>query len=68
MSRSALIEETKEDVSTTDEDTNNEPVVDIGQVDPVSILIYAWQISVDHSQLHWWMVTNKLQVGCLIYI
>ena len=40
MSRSALIEETKEDVSMTDEDVNNEPVVDIGQVDPVSILIY----------------------------
>lgn len=36
MHRSALIK----DVNMTDEDLNNEPVVDIGQVDPVSILIY----------------------------
>lgn len=40
MHRSALIKETKENVNMTDEDINNEPVVDIGQVDPVSILIY----------------------------
>jgi len=39
-SRSALSEDLKEDVSITDEDTKNEPVVDIGQVDPVSILIF----------------------------
>ena len=38
MSRSALIKETKEDVSITDEDIKNEPGVDIGQVDPVSII------------------------------
>ncbi|XP_020629579.1 28S ribosomal protein S29, mitochondrial-like isoform X2 [Orbicella faveolata] len=36
MSRSALIEKTKEDASITDEDIRNEPVVDIGQVDPAS--------------------------------
>ena len=38
MSRSAIIEETKDDVSMTDEVMKNEPVVDIGEVDPVSIL------------------------------
>ena len=53
MSQSALFEETKEDVSMTDEDINNEPVVDIGQVDPVSILICRCQIG------------HLLQVGCL---
>ena len=57
-SRSALIEETKEDVSMTDEDISNEPVVDIGQVDPVSILIYTLQATVDHKQHHWLLVTN----------
>jgi len=36
MSRSAIIEETKDDVSITDEDMNNEQVVDLGQVDPAS--------------------------------
>lgn len=41
MSKSAIIEETKDDASMTDEDMNNEPVVDLGQVDPVSILIYS---------------------------
>ena len=51
MSRSALIEETKGDVSMTDEDINNEPVVDIGEVDPVSILMYTWQISGDQTAL-----------------
>lgn len=39
MSRSAIIEETKDDVSITDEDMNNKQVVDLGQVDPVSIII-----------------------------
>ena len=46
MSRSALIKETKEDVSITDEDINNEPGVDIGQVDPVSILINTLQVTI----------------------
>jgi len=45
MSRSAIIEETKDDVSITDEDMNNEQVVDLGQVDPVSILIHTVQIT-----------------------
>lgn len=58
MSRSALIDKTKEDASITDEDVRNEPVVDIGQVDPVSILIYTLQVTVDHKQLHWLLVSN----------
>ena len=41
MSQSAIIEETKDDVSMTDEDMNNKPVVDLGQLDPVSISIYS---------------------------
>lgn len=47
MSRSAITEETKDDVSITDEDMNNEQVVDLGQVDPVStgILIHTVQIT-----------------------
>lgn len=48
MSRSAIIEETKDDVSITDEDMNNEHVVDLGQVDPVSILKHTVPITLNH--------------------
>ena len=52
MSRSAIIEETKDDVSITDEDMNNEQVVDLGQVDPVSILIHTVQITLNLGLIH----------------
>ena len=60
MSRSAIIEETKDDVSITDEDMNNEQVVDLGQVDPVSILIHSVQITLNLGLIH--MVLLKYNV------
>lgn len=55
MSKSAIIEETKDDVSMTDEDMNNEPVVDLGQLDPVSILIYSADITLYWSLIAGWV-------------